>query len=307
MPRRPRLHVPGALYHIVLRGNYRQDIFFTPEDHHAWEKLVGLGVERYGHRVHAYCWMTNHVHLAIQASARPLGTFVNKIASGYARWMHRRLGRTGHFFERRYRAVLVDSDSYALELVRYIHLNPVRAGISADAADYAWSSHRAYLGAAAPAWLTQTWILSLFAATESHARRRFAAFMASPPDDAVIDRLRAGRPDDQRLLGDDLFLAAVTEKSELTLPSRVTLDEIIVTVSAVTGVRAEAFASSSRQRDLVSVRAIVAAVAAQSRAVTQATVARRFGRAEASISRRVQRLTATEQALVNQVCDKLRS
>ena len=307
MPRRPRLHVPGALYHIVLRGNGRQDIFFTPEDHHTWAKLVGLGLERYGHRVHAYCWMTNHVHLAMQASDRPLGTFINAVASGYARWMHRRLGRTGHFFERRYRAILVDSDPYALELVRYIHLNPVRAGITAGAGDYAWSSHRAYLGAAAPDWLTQTWILGLFAATERHARRRFAAFMASPTDDAVIDRLRAGRPDDQRLLGDDSFLATVTEKSESTLPSCVTLDEIIAAVCAITSVQAEVLAGSSRQRDLVSIRAVVAAVAAQSRAVTQAAVARRFGRAEASISRRLQHLTATEQALVTQVCGKLRS
>lgn len=307
MPRRPRLHVPGALYHIVLRGNDRQDIFFTQEDRQTWAQLIGRGLERHGHRVHAYCWMTNHVHLAIQASDRPVGGFISTVASGYARSMHRRLRRTGHFFERRYRAIIVDSDAYALELVRYIHLNPVRAGIAAGAGDYPWSSHCAYLGAPGPEWLTQSWVLSLFAATESHARQQFAAFMASPADEAVIKRLREGRPDDHRLLGDDSFLTTVAGKTALALPARVTLDDIIAAVCGMTGVRAEVLSGPSRQRDLVSVRAVIAAAAAQSRVVSMAAVARRFGRAEASISRRVQRLTAEEQALVAQVCDKLRS
>jgi putative transposase len=90
---------------------------------------VDDGLRRYGHRLHAYCWMTNHVHLAIQAGVDSLSRFMNFTASGYARATNRKLGRCGHLFERRYRAILVQEDSYLKELVRYIHCNPVRAGI----------------------------------------------------------------------------------------------------------------------------------------------------------------------------------
>jgi len=105
-------------------------------------------------RVHAYCWMTNHVHLLMQVSEVTLGRAMQRIASRYARAVQKRRGTTGHLFERRHRAILIDADSYLLELIRYIHLNPVRARIVTDPADYPWSGHRAYLGLENTCWLT---------------------------------------------------------------------------------------------------------------------------------------------------------
>ena len=127
MPRRPRLHLHGGFYHVILRGNGRQAVFFDAEDHEQWQLILYQGLTRYRHRLHAYCWMTNHVHMAIQAGAEPLDGFMGFVASRYARILNRKTGRPGHLFERRYRAILVQQDTYLKELLRYIHLNPVRA------------------------------------------------------------------------------------------------------------------------------------------------------------------------------------
>jgi REP element-mobilizing transposase RayT len=132
--------------HVILRGNHREPIFYCAADRDGFAALVGEVIERFRMCVHAYCWMTNHVHLLMQVNEVPLGQAMQRIASRYARSVQKRRTTTGHLFERRHRAILIDADSYLLELIRYIHLNPVRAHIVADPADFHWSGHRAYLG-----------------------------------------------------------------------------------------------------------------------------------------------------------------
>jgi len=146
MARKPRLHVPGGLYHVILRGNARQDIFFAPRDRTLFYELLQEGVTRFGYRVHAFCLMTNHVHLALQTGDQVLSAGMQNLSFRYARYANQRLDRVGHLFQGRFKAFLVDQDAYGLALVRYIHLNPVRARLVSQAAAYPWSSHRAYLG-----------------------------------------------------------------------------------------------------------------------------------------------------------------
>jgi putative transposase len=129
----------------MLRGNHREDLFATPADRYKLNEIVGEVLEHFGARAHAFCWMTNHLHLLAQVAEQPLGKIMHRVAMRYARYRHRQLGTTGHLFERRYRAKLVEMDQYAFALLRYIHRNPVVAGIVQDPADYPWSSHRAYL------------------------------------------------------------------------------------------------------------------------------------------------------------------
>lgn len=117
-------------------------IFRAPEDRARLCELVAEVIGLHGMRVHAFCWMPNHVHLLIEVSDTPLGPAMMCIASRFARTVQWRRETTGHLFERRYRAILVDSERYLCELLRYIHLNPVRAGLVADPADYEWSGHR---------------------------------------------------------------------------------------------------------------------------------------------------------------------
>lgn len=146
MARPPRLHLAGGLYHVVLRGNARQDIFFDDDDRHRFYGLLEQGGRRYGHRIHAFCGMTHRVPLAMQAAQARLSRAMHYLSFRYARRFNDRYRRVGHLFQGRYQAILVDRDRYRLELVRDIHLNPVRAGLVGDPADYRWSGHGAYLG-----------------------------------------------------------------------------------------------------------------------------------------------------------------
>lgn len=148
MPRRPRLHVPGAYYHVTLRGNHRIDIFFRAADRRRLDEIMADALEHTQTHLHAYCWMSNHIHLLVQVADRPLAALMQRVGSRFARLMQKELTTTGHLFENRYHALLVDVDHYFLELLRYIHLNPVRARIVTKSEDYRWSSHRVYLGRA---------------------------------------------------------------------------------------------------------------------------------------------------------------
>ncbi len=97
------------------------------------------GVGQFGHQIHGYCWMGNHIHLAVQVVEVPLSRIMQNLAFRYTRWVNKRQGRVGHLFQGRYKAILVEAQSYLLELVRYIHLNPVRARLVEEPAAYRWS------------------------------------------------------------------------------------------------------------------------------------------------------------------------
>jgi REP element-mobilizing transposase RayT len=146
----------------MLRGNDKQAIFIDDADRRELEALVEDGVDRFGHRIHAYCWMGNHIHMAIQLGEIPLSKIMHNLSFRYTSYFNWRHARVGHVFQGRYKALLIDADSRLQELVRYIHLNPVRAGIVADAVDFEWSGHRVYLGLAHKEWISTETVLSLF-------------------------------------------------------------------------------------------------------------------------------------------------
>ena len=176
MPRRRRLFAPGAYYHIIQRGVNCTDIFVDEADRH--EFLRGLAVlpDQFGHRVHAYCFMNNHVHLALQCGDQPLGRALRSLFGRYALRFNQRHDRSGHLFQERHKAIMVASDGYLLELIRYIHLNPVRAGIVSDPKHWSWSSYGAYLEDDAPSWLTTDCVLERFAGDAMSARRELVRF-----------------------------------------------------------------------------------------------------------------------------------
>ena len=164
MARKPRIHYPGALYHVILRGNAHQDIFFDDEDRYRFYLLLQEGMERYGHRIHAFCLMTNHAHMALQSGEVPLSRLMQNLSFRYTRWINWRFKRSGHLFQGRYRGILIERDSYLVPLSRYIHLNPVRAGIVAKPEEYTWSSYPGYLNEKkGHEWVECSWVLSQFA------------------------------------------------------------------------------------------------------------------------------------------------
>jgi REP element-mobilizing transposase RayT len=282
MPRRPRLHVADGIYHVTLRGNHRQAIFFERADRDLFEVLLAESLQRCACRIHAYCWMTNHVHLAVQVRDIPLGNFVRHLASRYARTVQRRVPTTGHLFEKRYRAALVQTDAYLLALIRYIHRNPCRAGMVTDPAEYPWSGHRAYLGLARPGWLTLELGLGLLSTDPAKAREAYRRFVMTDPDaaeEAIIRRGGAealGRPR-------DCHAAAGPDHRCATPAVSMTLEGLIETVAAEFGVEVGILSTPSRTRHLSRVRAMIARRALQERVATLTEIANRLGRTPATL------------------------
>ena len=280
MPRPLRLHVPGALYHVTLRGNHRQDIFFTPRHRELLAELIAEVIARFNARLHAYCFMTNHVHALIQVSEAPLGRLMLRIAGRYARTIQAGLRTTGHLFEKRYYPVLVDADEYLLELLRYIHLNPVRARMVASADDYPWSSHHAYSGRREEPWVTTDFGLSLFHADRQQAVTAYRRFVKETRPAA--SPLAECNPNDARILGSDDFAARMLGDSWRPR-SRKTLEEIIDEACTRFAVSIGQLSSTGRSTSLVMARAWIAHQALTLRVASLAAVARRLNRDESSL------------------------
>lgn len=282
MARPLRLHVPGGFYHVTLRGNHRQAIFFTRNDRALLDRVVAQVTTKLGARVHAYCWMTNHLHLLVQVSEAPLGRVVMRVASAYARTVQARLATTGHLFERRYHAVLVDADHYLLTLVRYIHLNPVRAGLVSDPAAYVWSSHRAYLGTRACDWLTTQFAMSLLAPQPAAALARYREFMGSPEPCRWGSGSLVPHRDQPQILGSDEFVARMTGNPCTPRPNK-SLDELIKDCAERFETRPDLLTSPGRARELAAARAWIAHQAVEAGVASVCAVARCLGRTESAL------------------------
>jgi REP element-mobilizing transposase RayT len=161
----------------MLRGNNGQNIFFSDADRFRMCLLLQQSAERFGHSIEAFCFMSNHIHLAVRVSTESISKFMHYLAFRYARYINRKYKRKGHLFQGRFKSVLVDDESYLKELVRYIHLNPVRANIVANPVNYPWSSHRTYLSLYDLVWLSRDRVLKKFHSESDHATVRFNKFV----------------------------------------------------------------------------------------------------------------------------------
>ena len=210
MPRRSRHYLPGMPYHVVQRGNNRAPCFLEPEDQRLYLKLWQQISRRYNTPVHAYCLMTNHVHILCTCyTEHSISRTMQVVGSTYAARINKKYQRTGTLWEGRHKASLVQSVRYLLNCYRYIELNPVRAGMVAKPSDYAWSSYRQNaLGALS--WLTpHDEYLALGATVDSRQaayRRLFEQPMAACDLEQFRTALSQCRP-----VGDDDFLAELRE------------------------------------------------------------------------------------------------
>ena len=178
MARPIRIEVPWAYYHVTSRGVAQQDIFFSQVDRRAFLAILAQAYARWGLVFHGYCLMGNHYHLEIQSPEGHVSRPLQWINQKYAAHVNRTHRRVGHLFQGRFKAALVESGGHLRELTRYIHLNPVRAGVVARPGDYAWSSYRAYLGLrGCPEWLRTETTLARFGKSVSEQRRAYRAFV----------------------------------------------------------------------------------------------------------------------------------
>lgn len=289
MARKPRIHLPGGLYHVIFRGNVGQPVFLNDDDRYRFYLLLQEGTCRFGYRVHAFCLMTNHIHLAIQVSDIPLSRSMQNLSFRYTRWINWRQKRTGHLFQGRYKAVLVDGDSYLLELVRYIHLNPVRASMVKDPENYPWSSHRAYLGKETLPCLTIDTLLDHFGKSQASARESYKNFVI----DGLGEKHRQefhGTGEDSRLLGSNSFMKKCYSGLD-HMPLQLTVREIADEVCVVYGISEAELKSPSQSRNLSEARAVLGWLARESGCITLSEAGRYVKRDVGSISSAVRRLS----------------
>lgn len=296
MARKPRIYYPGALYHIIMRGNARQDVFVSYEDRNRFLLFMQEGVERYGHRVLAYCLMTNHIHLAIQVADIPLSRIMQNLTFRYTKWLNWRLNRVGHIFQGRYKAILIDVDSYFLELVAYIHLNPVRAGMVAKPEDYEWSSHRAYCGVEKIPWLNQDYLLSLFSADYIHACRLYSDYVLERHSDGHREEFYGKMSLDSRVMGQDSFVEEILSQTGDIQVSKPTVENVIEMVTKIYGLKEEDLASNGQKRLPSEARSMVAWAVIKFTNASLTELAKRMNRDVSTLSAAVRRFELSQSS-----------
>ena len=206
MVRPLRIEFPGAVYHVTARGNARMKIFEDDADRGEFLSVLEQVVTRFNWLLHAYCLMGNHYHLMIETPEANLSAGMRQLNGIYTQRFNRRHHRVGHVFQGRFKAIVVDRDSYLLELCRYVVLNPVRARMVQGVQAYKWSSYRATAGLSkGPGYLTCDWILSQLGGSKAAAQQRYRAFVAEGIKAASPwDRLEA-----QVILGNEAFIATL--------------------------------------------------------------------------------------------------
>jgi len=179
MSRPLRLEFSGALYHVTSRGDRREDIYDDDHDRQAFLSILNDVCDTFNWVCHAYCLMSNHYHLLIETPDANLSKGMRQLNGVYTQTYNRTYGRSGHVFQGRYKAILVEKESYLLELARYIVLNPVRAGMVRSARDWPWSSYRATAGQTKGiACLETDWILAAFAKRKKLAATKYRKFVS---------------------------------------------------------------------------------------------------------------------------------
>lgn len=183
MGRPLRIEYPDAYYHVTARGNERKDIFKNDLDREKFFSYLDTAFMRYGAVIHAYCLMNNHYHLLIETPDGNLSQIMRHINGAYTNYYNAKRKRAGHLFQGRYKAILINADEYAGELSRYIHLNPVRAGMVSNPEEYRWSSYMAYIGKEKkPKWLRTEFILNYFGRETREAQQKYKDFVNSMID-----------------------------------------------------------------------------------------------------------------------------
>jgi putative transposase len=179
MARPLRITFPGAFYHITSRGNERKKVFKSKRDREKFLEYLESATQRYDAVIHVYCLLDNHYHLLLETPSGNLSQIMRHINGAYTTYCNVKRKRSGHLFQGRYKAILVDADEYAKELSRYIHLNPVRAEMVATPEEYDWSSYQYYIGRKKPPeWLTREFILGYFNKKVSTAQKGYHGFVS---------------------------------------------------------------------------------------------------------------------------------
>lgn len=287
MARKTRIEFEGAFYHVITRGNHKRKVFKSEEDFRTYLDILCRYKDRYQFFLYAYVLMNNHVHLLIEAGATPLSKVLQGINQSYTMYFNRKYHLAGHLFQGRYKAILCEKNTYLLALVKYIHLNPVRALLTQTPDDYLWSSHGAYVSKKSGSELIDTGkVLPLFSEAEESARKLYRSFIGEA---VSITRDDVYRTVDQRLLGSRSFIEDVAENRKVSLINKrkkheLSLSDLASGIEKEFSVSISSLCSKSRAKDIALCRKLLSG-AANAYGYTGSEIAKFMRKDPAMISR----------------------
>ena len=320
MPRQARLDYPGCLHHLINRGIDRKAIFAEKEDYLEFIDALGELLQKGRHTCYGWALMPNHFHLLLRTGNAPIFKVMSRLLSGYAGSFNRRHRRSGHLFQNRYKSILCQEDSYLLELVRYIHLNPLRSelAVTMDALDrYRFSGHSKLMGHHDNAWQDVNTVLKLFGKRTSSARKAYRAYveegisLGKRPEliggglirsmggwGAVksLRRLREHVKGDERILGDSDFVGSVLSEQNERLERRYAIQSqgydfqaVVRRVGEIFELKPEVVLSAGKQPVRVEARSVACYWAVRELGMTTVEVSRRLGITQSAVTKAVYR------------------
>ena len=309
MPRLARLDAPGVLHHIMIRGIERRKIFLSRRDYEDFLDRLAILLPETKTACYAWALLQNHAHFLFRTGAVPLARLMRRLLTGYAVSFNLRHKRHGHLFQNRYKSVICQEDAYLRELVRYIHLNPFRAGIVADVEElrgYSYSGHSALMGKRKREWQDVDYVLRHFGESVRKARNVYEAYVKEGVEHGRREELTGGGlirslggwsearrsrekgidhiMSDERILGDSEFVQSVLAQANEEYDRRYELklrgfdlERIAERVAELYGIRKEEVFSKGRQREKVKARSVLCYWAVRDAGISLRTLARRLG------------------------------
>ncbi|HBT82832.1 MAG TPA: transposase [Desulfuromonas sp.] len=308
MPRAARLDIPGVLQHVIFRGVERRDIFLHDTDRLSFLERFSTLLAQTGTECLAWSLMSNHAHLLLRPAKITLGHFMRRLLTGHAVSFNLRHHRSGHLFQNRYKSIICEEDPYLLELVRYIHLNPLRAGLVNDLAEldvYPWSGHAVLMGRREMAEQNATKVLAYFGKQTRAAREKYRSFVADGISMGKRDELVGGglkralkltgdevvTAYDDRILGGADFVEELRQEKEIAarLGTLLPLPELMKRVANFAGVDAKGLSQRGRNPLLVDTKSIICFLAARKIGHSGEVIAKALGITRSGVCRSASR------------------
>ena len=321
MPRQPRLDVPGALHHIMVRGNNKGNIFSDDQDRSNFLQRLGKTITDAKCSIYAWVLMSNHVHILFKSGKKGISAVMRKLLTWYAVYYNHRHKRSGHLFENRYKSILCEEDRYLLALIRYIHLNPIRAGMVTtmeELGHYAWCGHSVVMGKKECPWMDTDYVLLQFNATKRKAKNAYRKFVAEGMAlgrsaeltggglirsrggwSQVVSARRKGQREeyDERILGSGDFVTKIFQDAEKKQMRQMkirrsgrTINNIIQEECTQSRVSLNELQGGSRRKTVSDMRAKIARRSLDELGLSMAEIARHLGVNTSSITRTISKL-----------------
>ena len=320
MPRKARIDAPGALHHIIVRGIEKRRIFYNDQDRDNFIERLGDILPQTDTPCYAWALIPNHLHLLLRTGTAPISNVMQRLLTGYAVRFNHRHRRHGQLFQNRYKSILCQEDPYLLELVRYIHLNPLRAGLVKDLKDlynYKYSGHSVLMGKTKVDWQDTDYILKFFDSRYANARKRYREYLkkgiasgrrtdlvggglirSAGGWSAVMALRGAGEriKGDERILGQGNFVEKVLKAAQENLERRYALkasgydfDWLVGRVAQALGLEPEVVMAPGKYPRNVKARSLLCYWGARELGMTTVYLGRRLNLAQPTVSQAVSR------------------